>query len=280
MTNQIDEIMRLALAYRMADTVDLWPTECDLRKAVEAALKPGLPDGWVPCTITYEDQYPEEVAYGPQRLMDRLKKWLDRYFAIRAEQAALKPGEPKCVAIIDVHDLSWHMEYLSLPVGKHRLYDQHYTYTAPPAQTLCHCKDRPASECPGEWEPGCDLGNNEAHAVAATKSAESAQHSAQMASAWAKVQTDAVAALEEPEQSEPVAHCRVRPLQGDESTPKVFVQWVKQPVPGPLFAAPPRREPLTEGEIRSHAYAVDRKGGSVIDLARAVEAAHGIGVKP
>lgn len=28
---------------------------------------------------------------------------------------------------------------------------------------LCACKDRPAKECPGEWEPGCDLGNNEAH---------------------------------------------------------------------------------------------------------------------
>lgn len=26
---------------------------------------------------------------------------------------------------------------------------------------LCMCKDRPLSECPGEWEPGCDLGNNE-----------------------------------------------------------------------------------------------------------------------
>lgn len=25
----------------------------------------------------------------------------------------------------------------------------------------CMCKDRPASQCPGEWEPGCDLGANE-----------------------------------------------------------------------------------------------------------------------
>lgn len=30
-------------------------------------------------------------------------------------------------------------------------------------QPLCHCKDRPLSECPGEWEPGCDLGSNPAH---------------------------------------------------------------------------------------------------------------------
>lgn len=26
------------------------------------------------------------------------------------------------------------------------------------------CKDRALSACPGEWEPGCDLGNNPAHA--------------------------------------------------------------------------------------------------------------------
>lgn len=30
-------------------------------------------------------------------------------------------------------------------------------------EALCACKDRSASACPGEWEPGCDLGNNPAH---------------------------------------------------------------------------------------------------------------------
>ena len=35
----------------------------------------------------------------------------------------------------------------------------------PPAPTAqqCQCKDRPADQCPGEWEPGCDLGANPAH---------------------------------------------------------------------------------------------------------------------
>jgi hypothetical protein len=28
----------------------------------------------------------------------------------------------------------------------------------------CSCGDRPADQCPGEWEPGCDLGNNPKHA--------------------------------------------------------------------------------------------------------------------
>jgi hypothetical protein len=31
------------------------------------------------------------------------------------------------------------------------------------AEARCTCKDRALSACPGEWEPGCDLGNNPAH---------------------------------------------------------------------------------------------------------------------
>ena len=31
-------------------------------------------------------------------------------------------------------------------------------------ETRCMCKDRALSACPGEWAPGCDLGNNPAHA--------------------------------------------------------------------------------------------------------------------
>ena len=41
----------------------------------------GLPDGWVPLRIEWEPGYPEDVAFGPQRMMDRLKKWLDKHFA-------------------------------------------------------------------------------------------------------------------------------------------------------------------------------------------------------
>jgi len=29
---------------------------------------------------------------------------------------------------------------------------------------LCSCGDRAKGKCPGEWEPGCDLGNNQAFA--------------------------------------------------------------------------------------------------------------------
>ena len=42
-------------------------------------------------------------------------------------------------------------------------------------------------------------------------------------------------------EQEPVAHCKVRPLRGDKSFPKVEIDWVNQPVPGPLYTSPPQR---------------------------------------
>ena len=40
-----------------------------------------IPADWVPLRLEWEPGYPEDVAFGPQRMMDRLKKWLDRHFA-------------------------------------------------------------------------------------------------------------------------------------------------------------------------------------------------------
>ena len=42
------------------------------------------------------------------------------------------------------------------------------------AEQKCPCGDRPADQCPGEWEPGCDLGANEKYAKV-VKVAEQAQ---------------------------------------------------------------------------------------------------------
>jgi len=44
--------------------------------------------------------------------------------------------EPKCGAIIEVFGKDWRLEYLSLPVGKHKLYTQQYTYTTPPQRKV------------------------------------------------------------------------------------------------------------------------------------------------
>ena len=40
--------------------------------------------------------------------------------------------EPRCGAIIEVFGKDWRLDYMSLPVGKHKLYTQQYTYNTPP----------------------------------------------------------------------------------------------------------------------------------------------------
>ena len=43
-----------------------------------------------------------------------------------------QPVAPKCGAIIEVFGKDWRLEYMSLPVGKHKLYTQQYNYTTTP----------------------------------------------------------------------------------------------------------------------------------------------------
>ncbi len=59
------------------------------------------------------------------------QKQLQAITAIK-EVLAQPEQEPKCGAIIEVFGKDWRLEYLSLPVGKHKLYTQQYTYTTPP----------------------------------------------------------------------------------------------------------------------------------------------------
>ena len=51
--------------------------------------------------------------------------------AIKEALAQLEQ-EPRCEAIIEVFGKDWRLDYMSLPVGKHKLYTQQYTYTTPP----------------------------------------------------------------------------------------------------------------------------------------------------
>lgn len=58
-----------------------------------------LPEGWVPLLIIHEGQYPEEIAYGPQRMMDRLDKWLRKYFdSVVAAPTTTAQAAPAAVA--------------------------------------------------------------------------------------------------------------------------------------------------------------------------------------
>ncbi len=49
--------------------------------------------------------------------------------------AEAEKQEPKCVVIVEVFGKDWRLEYMSLPVGKHKLYARQYLYTHPPQRT-------------------------------------------------------------------------------------------------------------------------------------------------
>jgi len=51
------------------------------------------------------------------------------------------------------------------------------------AATRCECGDRESRNCPGAWEPGCDLGNSEEHARVAPDQTERAKVAAPPAQA-------------------------------------------------------------------------------------------------
>lgn len=71
---------------------------------------------------------------------------------------------------------------------------------------------------------------------------------------------------------EPVAVVRVYPLRGDESTPKIIIDWRDgRPVYGPLYARPTYRKPLTDEEADELVRRFAR-----YELIRATEAKHGI----
>jgi hypothetical protein len=78
-----------------------------LAAAPQAPAAPSvLPSGWVPCILTHDGHHPEEVAYGPQNMMDRLKKWLSRYFEMLAQAAPAAPAVDALApvqALLDVH---------------------------------------------------------------------------------------------------------------------------------------------------------------------------------
>ena len=51
--------------------------------------------------------------------------------AMRQAIAEAEKQEPKCVVIVEVFGKDWRLEYMSLPVGRHKLYAQQYLYTTP-----------------------------------------------------------------------------------------------------------------------------------------------------
>jgi uncharacterized protein YukE len=86
----------------------------------------------------YEDKF-EEMFDEIQRLRAELKQSNDRLHEVakhcaEVEQNLAAPTqEPRCAVIVEVFGKDWRLDYMSLPVGKHKLYTQQYVYTTPPA---------------------------------------------------------------------------------------------------------------------------------------------------
>ena len=59
--------------------------------------------------------------------------------------ADMEAQEPKCVAIVEVFGKDWRLEYMSLPVGRHKLYAQQYLYTHP--QPKASATQEPVAWC-------------------------------------------------------------------------------------------------------------------------------------
>ena len=68
---------------------DAWQAATDAALSAPATA----PEPLVPLTMEWEPGYPEAVAFGTQRQMDRLKKWLDKFFAMRLA-VATAPAQP------------------------------------------------------------------------------------------------------------------------------------------------------------------------------------------
>lgn len=81
---------------------DLIDFVCAAPPAAAQPVEPTIPNGWVPLRIEWEPGYPEDVAFGPQIMMDRLKKWLDKHFATviaAASGDSTPPSEPVCLRV-------------------------------------------------------------------------------------------------------------------------------------------------------------------------------------
>jgi hypothetical protein len=62
------------------------------------------------------------------------KTWFDGDKVVTQEipESEIYKQEPRCAVIVEVFGKDWRLDYMSLPVGKHKLYTQEYVYTAPP----------------------------------------------------------------------------------------------------------------------------------------------------
>lgn len=178
-----------------------------------------------------------------------------------------------------------------------------------PVAPLCMCKDRPLTECPGEWEPGCDLGNNPKFVKAYVPTAPT--HSDHPLRHWDRTCPACTAASTTSEfpsvidaKKEAIGQLGYyRQMMGTEAAPTVvepvawlyknkmtqhttvLVEWIdlgrlaSEYESSPLYSTPPRTA-LTDEELIGKAKARGiHDADAAVCFGRAIEAAHGIGGK-
>jgi hypothetical protein len=98
------------------------------------------------------------------------KTWFDGGKVVTKEipESEVYKQEPRCAVIVEVFAKDWRLDYMSLPVGKHRLYTQEYVYTTPPAAQRQPLTD---DEIWKFWwsRPAVDDGDMESQFVAAVR---------------------------------------------------------------------------------------------------------------
>jgi len=112
--------------YGMVQTYDeekVYAAITALRTAIEQAEKQE-PVAWMDAS---------ETALSWENYLDDMKPL---YTTPPAAQPA-PVQEPRCAVIVEVFGKDWRLDYMSLPVGKHKLYTQQYIYTTPPAAQPC-----------------------------------------------------------------------------------------------------------------------------------------------
>lgn len=137
-----DEALKLALEFIERVNKDGW---------ILADFEPQMYEAITVIKAALAQPEQEPVAHPPCKGMNCGITRTDQEHSIecQAEHAAAIAGgqfvkpeqEPKCGAIIEVFGKDWRLEYMSLPVGKHKLYTQQYTYTTPPQRTLVGLTD-------------------------------------------------------------------------------------------------------------------------------------------
>ena len=59
----------------------------------ELEARQAIPNGWIALRIDFDAGYPEDVAFGPEIMMRRLEKWLNRYFELISAQPPEQESE-------------------------------------------------------------------------------------------------------------------------------------------------------------------------------------------